>query len=321
MCGIAGFVKNVGSEMPPAAERSLILSLAQSMLTRGNQSFGLYVDGEVHKEPVSIIESYKLHSVQVKESFYLHTRHATHGDLTTQNCHPFIKGSIIGAHNGVIGNHEELNIKNGTTFTVDSEHIFSYIDQQLNMQELKGYGAIVYGCYDTPGLFIGRFNGGELSCAKTKYGIVFASTEEAVEVACWMAGIEIIHYYSIENKDILYISPDGNVYDHEKNGLDVSEGKKWDWRGFGVPSKGSVSLTSKVDSEWAAWAESEGITDQFDDYHDEREVVVCDSCGIGVDPSEMVGVTRLLEIGFDKRDDVCEDCYQYYSSEMTKEVM
>jgi hypothetical protein len=137
---------------------------------------------------------------------FLHTRHATHGSVIAENSHPFEIGDIVGAHNGVLSNHIELNTKHGRGFAVDSMHIFQHILDGLPLTDIQGYGAIEY--FRDGAFFVGCCNGGALEVALTSIGVVWASTSEAIECACGQAGVELKHFYKVEQGKMYRIETD-----------------------------------------------------------------------------------------------------------------
>lgn len=61
-----------------------------------------------------------------------HTRMTSMGnDITDENAHPFVEGSIIGAHNGVINNYMQLD----SSVRVDSQAVFRMIDKYPDVPE------------------------------------------------------------------------------------------------------------------------------------------------------------------------------------------
>jgi hypothetical protein len=145
------------------------------------------------------------------QSFALHTRYGTTGQNTLENAHPFTisgeLGVVVGIHNGIISNHAELNKTHKRNCTVDSQHIFHAIANGQTLNDLQGYGAIVYSLNGT--WYIGRFNEGEMSAAITDAGIVFASTKTAVQEALSLAGITVIKWLNIRNNSVYTVTPTG----------------------------------------------------------------------------------------------------------------
>jgi hypothetical protein len=143
--------------------------------------------------------------------FALHTRHATTGANVATNAHPFTvsgaRGQVVGIHNGIISNHSQLNARYARKCDVDSQHIFQSIADGHSLNELEGYGTIVYTLADT--WYIGRFNGGELSMVLTDVGIFYASTDAALIEAASFAGIKIVRWLKVADDTVYTLTPKG----------------------------------------------------------------------------------------------------------------
>lgn len=140
-----------------------------------------------------------------------HTRWATQGAKeVVANAHPFVAGDIIGAHNGVVSNHHELNRKHGRKCEVDSNHIFLHLDEGKDVSELQAYGAITFaektGRADE--VFIARFNGGTLALAEVPgYGWVWSSQKSHLEVALELAGVPKPEFWEPTENVLVSLTP------------------------------------------------------------------------------------------------------------------
>lgn len=238
MCGIAGMILREDSAVTSEQKAVIATCLFSHMQERGRHSWGYYLGNEQYLHKGVGLASYGVDMTDFTDTdmFMLHTRHATVGDISKENSHPwrFIKGteeekgkapkpitSLIGMHNGCIINHKDLNEKYKRTFEVDSMHIFEQRLQGLSWNELRGYGALA--CYhetdeESPeregSLYLGRFNNGVLSIYGIRsgikddnrdLGIIFASTAEACRIALYCAGFTFsqIFPYNVE-QDRLY---------------------------------------------------------------------------------------------------------------------
>jgi predicted glutamine amidotransferase len=255
MCGIAGWILE---EKPSEA---FVLALMIHMEDRGRQSYGLYNGNTdtIIRNTGMITSHARASEIDFTEGF-IHTRHATTGCITPENSHPYRIADIVGAHNGMIYNHAEMNLKYDRKCSVDSMHIFEHIAAKMDTVELEGYGAIEYkqnGKY-----FIARSHG-ELCVAKLKNGIVWASTSEALDAAIFQSGYELEHFYQIDSGTIYLVELDG-LYKTDME-FHLTDKKpitgKTDWRQFSMQNIRS-DKKSDLDSDYqGAW---KGF-DQWDD--------------------------------------------------------
>lgn len=213
MCGLLGWFTTHG-------ERRLIplaAALMVQMDDRGGHSWGYWADGKIWKGLGDIAEGVGARSLRNASVLMAHTRLASVGAVSIANCHPFTCGNIIGAHNGGISNHWELNKKYDRKFEVDSKHIFAQLDEGKPLSELEGYGAITWIDKARPGIVnLSRFNGGVLSAARVfsknkQFGVVWASTQDALKRSLDAAGLDR-KWVNIEN-DRFYEVRDGDIHE------------------------------------------------------------------------------------------------------------
>jgi hypothetical protein len=160
---------------PFQSQDRLISAMAKATTKRGNHSWGMWSaeDNKITKDVGSLTSSKTLlyHFL----SAMVHTRFATTGNVTKRNAHPFRFKNIVGAHNGMVFNHQELNVKYNRKCQVDSEHIFMHLAEGRDLTEIEGYGAIEWADLCTGEMHVCRFVSGDLAIAATPYGVFWMS--------------------------------------------------------------------------------------------------------------------------------------------------
>jgi hypothetical protein len=272
MCGIAGYVCN--DQYEPALNLVFPL-LGVFMQDRGNQSWG-YTDGErIIKNTGELQSGFTPQFCGAKQAA-IHTRHATKGDITSENSHPWQFGDLIGMHNGVIDNHVELDRRYGRNFPVDSQHIFQHIIEGRDLSEIEGYGAIVF--WQDGKVWLGRFNDGDLAVAQTPWGMVYASTQWAITDAFKMAGLPDPTFYNVEQGKLYFIEK-GELY---KSDVELNFAKrkvKTTWQNYAAaltstePTQLDKAFERHNDGLGCNWCAS--ITREL---FDTREGPLCGQC-------------------------------------------
>lgn len=189
MCGIFGAI---GKFNPDQVKLLALLNEA-----RGKDSYGLFNGRSVLRAAGTIRDGLTSDIyIEPNRHGYLlgHTRFATHGAVSLENCHPFQYGNIIGAHNGVVYNYSELekaclthnHPKTGKiAFEVDSQAIFSglSIHGEGYFRELEAYWGLWWVDLARPEIVNLMMHSHELSFGRDEEGaaIYFSSSRSDLE--------------------------------------------------------------------------------------------------------------------------------------------
>jgi glucosamine 6-phosphate synthetase-like amidotransferase/phosphosugar isomerase protein len=197
MCGIAGYSLSPDSDVRRTlAAQALLAGIAE----RGADAAGYaYRTGvgpiSVHKQTSGA--SRLLDQVEIPRDateVLLHVRDYTKGHPTiAANNHPIRHGSVVGVHNGVIVNDEELLDayrfeREHPSMTVDSEAIFALVEHARGgvdvLEELRGSMAAAWLDEREDGVaYVARGTARPLWIGEGEGATFFASTERALEVA------------------------------------------------------------------------------------------------------------------------------------------
>jgi glucosamine 6-phosphate synthetase-like amidotransferase/phosphosugar isomerase protein len=196
MCGIAGYSVDVDSDVDRTlAAQALLAAIAE----RGADASGYAWRGArtgvtVHKQRSGA--SRLLDWLEVPGAatqVLVHVRDYTKGPPTIEaNNHPIRHGAVVGIHNGVVANDEEIMAAHGferqePEMTVDSEAIFALVehaDGQANaLEQVRGTMATAWMDERRPDvLFAARAVGRPLWLGRGRHEVFFASTREALEI-------------------------------------------------------------------------------------------------------------------------------------------
>jgi glucosamine 6-phosphate synthetase-like amidotransferase/phosphosugar isomerase protein len=196
VCGIAGYSLSADSRVHRTlAAQALLAGIAE----RGADATGYaWSDGpgpiEVHKQrsgASGLLD--QLNIPDAATSALVHVRDYTKGHPTIEaNNHPIRHGPIVGIHNGVIANDEEIFDRHGLEraapeMTVDSEAIFALMEASgghaAALEDLYGSMAAAWLDVRYPGmLFVARGVGRPLWLGEGKRETFFASTRDALDL-------------------------------------------------------------------------------------------------------------------------------------------
>ena len=145
MCGIYGW--QWGNKAPADEQRTILaVMLGVKNDERGGHSYGWWADGRIRRGQGNVAPAARV--LAHATAAMAHTRYGTHGEKNIANAHPFEvnagKEVLVGAHNGVLQNHDGMNSRWGRKFAVDSQHIFQHLVENKPLTDIEGYGTIEY---------------------------------------------------------------------------------------------------------------------------------------------------------------------------------
>jgi glucosamine 6-phosphate synthetase-like amidotransferase/phosphosugar isomerase protein len=196
MCGIAGYSLSHDARVDRTlAAQALLAGIAE----RGADAVG-YAYRElggrigIHKRrsgASALLEDLAIPSDAVE--VLLHVRDYTKGHPTiAANNHPVRHGAVVGVHNGIIVNDEEIFERHGfdreePEMSVDTEAIFAVVEafgsRGEALEQLRGSMASAWADEREPGVvYLARGVGRPLWIGECRDGIFFASTQHALEV-------------------------------------------------------------------------------------------------------------------------------------------
>jgi glucosamine 6-phosphate synthetase-like amidotransferase/phosphosugar isomerase protein len=206
MCGIAGYSLSARS----ALDRTLA---AQSLLA-GIAERGADAVGYAHRSPAEPYPTVVKQRTPASElldridvpvgatELLVHVRDYTKGHPSiAANNHPVRHGPVIGIHNGIIFNDDELLApfscaRSEPRMTVDSEAIFALAahshNDPLALEDLTGSLAAAWMDSRVSGtIFAARGAGRPLWIGAGRHELFFASTQRALEVVEHYAGVKL----------------------------------------------------------------------------------------------------------------------------------
>jgi glucosamine 6-phosphate synthetase-like amidotransferase/phosphosugar isomerase protein len=206
MCGIAGYSLDRSSSL----ERTLgAQALLAAIAERGADAVGYAYRSPGETYPTVVKQrtpaSKLLERVSVPTTatqLLVHVRDYTKGHPSiSANNHPVRHGPVVGIHNGIITNDDELLAPHSCAraeprMTVDSEAIFAVAAHSRNdaraLEHLRGAMATAWLDEREPGVvFVARGSGRPLWVGEGRGGVFFASTRLALEVLERYGGVRL----------------------------------------------------------------------------------------------------------------------------------
>jgi glucosamine--fructose-6-phosphate aminotransferase (isomerizing) len=196
MCGIAGYSLRASSRVPR--------TLAAQALLAGIAERGADAVGYAHRAPGRAAELHKqqsgasalLHEIEIPEEatqVLVHVRDYTKGHPTiAANNHPVRHGAVVGIHNGIIVNDDDLFARHAIErdepeMTVDSEIIFALAERSRGrtgqaLEQLYGSMATAWLDDGRSEIVVARGIGRPLWIGEGADELFFASTKLALEL-------------------------------------------------------------------------------------------------------------------------------------------
>jgi glucosamine 6-phosphate synthetase-like amidotransferase/phosphosugar isomerase protein len=205
MCGVAGYSVDSRSGLSRTlAAQALLAGIAE----RGSDAVGYAMrlrNGELDVRKRRAGASALLDDLTLPDDaaqVLLHVRDYTKGHpRITANNHPVRHGAVVGVHNGIIFNDDELLARYEIErahpqMTVDSEAIFALMERSQSdprsLEQLRGSMAAAWMDEREPdAVFVARGVGRPLWLGIGRHEVVFASTVQALEVMERYTGLKV----------------------------------------------------------------------------------------------------------------------------------
>ena len=209
MCGIFGFAKTSNGQSDHQLDilKRTFTNLADESSTRGKDSTGFSIMNPLNRYTYKTLTDSStltrtdewfnvIDKIDRDTSIVLgHTRFATTGAKVVTNAHPFNIGEVVGIHNGVIYNYNQVARKLGKAIPqVDSEVIFQSLnrkDKSKAFESINGDFAVAWAKENNTTLHLAREDGRPMVISYWKKAKVlfFASTEDIMSNAMLDAGL------------------------------------------------------------------------------------------------------------------------------------
>ena len=256
MCGIAGYsLRSRSGVGRTLAAQALLAAIAE----RGADAVGYAYrsPGETYATVVKqrTPASELLERVTVPDAanqLLVHVRDYTKGHPSiAANNHPVRHGKVIGIHNGIITNDDELLAPHSCArsepkMTVDSEAIFALAAHSRNdaraLERLRGAMAAAWLDEREPGVvYLARGSGRPLWLGQGRAGIFFASTELALEIVEQYTGARLRRHEVREGTWLAL--KDGSIHARERFRPDLDYREDDPLPAVRAPGEGAFCLT------------------------------------------------------------------------------
>jgi glucosamine 6-phosphate synthetase-like amidotransferase/phosphosugar isomerase protein len=229
MCGIAGYSVRSRSKLERTlAAQALLAAIAE----RGADAVGYAYRGPDERYPTVLKQrtpaSELLERVSVPQAttqLLVHVRDYTKGHPSiAANNHPVRHGPVVGIHNGIITNDDELLAPHSCArtepeMTVDSEAIFALAAHSRNspraLERLRGAMASAWiDARERDTIYLARGAGRPLWVGEGRESVFFASTEGALAVVERYCGLRL-HKREVRQGTLLVLR-DGHIARRER---------------------------------------------------------------------------------------------------------
>lgn len=245
ICGIFG-----SPNITPSV-RQMLPFIGLAMQSRGHDSWGASDGTDVIKHSGELMKTWAEAWPAIAEwpAGIFHTRGASSPDGRTAeaNAHPFVYHTatgeaIIGIHNGVVSNHEDLGRTYARKYTVDSQHLWMHRAEGRTWEDVRGWGNLAWWQSAPSGtrcIHLLRFNSAALEVCQLVGGeFIFCSLRGPVEevaqllgnpVRIWFQIKEYYHYwFEADEKGVLTLWIEGTKW---KFAADPPPVRQHDWNG------------------------------------------------------------------------------------------